>query len=152
MASGEQVSGTIHVGGMLYCLQAINACFPGQQTVHLGLIFMLQTILLSFLPYTSPWNSDILYQDMCRKTKWRLTWFQGLFSGPYDTDKRRRGQQRMRWLDSITDSVNMNLSKLWEMVEDRGAWRASVHVVAKSWTWLSDKNNTTQEDCGKILG
>ena len=38
----------------------------------------------------------------------------------------------MRWLDSITDSVNMNLSKLWEIVEDRGAWRASVHVVAKS--------------------
>ena len=48
--------------------------------------------------------------------------------------KRRREWQRMRWLYSITDSVNMYLSKLWEIVEDRRAWCASVHVVAKSWT------------------
>ena len=47
---------------------------------------------------------------------------------------RRRGQQRMRWLDGITDSMNMNLSKLQEIVEDRGAWRAAVHRVAKIWT------------------
>ena len=48
--------------------------------------------------------------------------------------KRRSGWQRMRWLDSITNSVDMNLSKLWERVEDRGAWRAVVHEVTKSWT------------------
>ena len=46
--------------------------------------------------------------------------------------KRSRGRQRMRWLDSITDSIDMNLRKLWEMVEDRGGWQAAVHGVAKT--------------------
>ena len=50
----------------------------------------------------------------------------------------RRGNQRKRWLDSITDAINMNLGKLWEMVRDMETWRAAVHGVVKSWTQLGN--------------
>ena len=88
----------------------------------------------------SKYGMHILRKE--RENYLSMVWLWTLMLGKIDGE-RTRGRQKMRWLDGVTNSVEMNVGKLWERVKDRDAWHAAVHGMAKSQTWLSDWVATT---------
>ena len=101
------------------------------------------TLKIHWKDWCWSWRSNTLATWCKEPTQWKRphSLEKTLMLGKIE-DKRRRGWQRMKWLESITDSMDINLNKFQETVEDRGAWAVAVHGVAKSWTLLSNWKTT----------
>ena len=111
----------------------------GQQGDQTSQSWRNSTLNIHWEDWCWSWSSNTLVTLCKEQTHWKRPWFwERKMEG-----RRRRGQQRIRWLDSITNSTDMSLSKLWETVKDRETWATSVHEVAKSQTQLSYWTATT---------
>ena len=135
-------------------------CYSDLVPLLLGLpALQMQVQRLLKVPWTAKRSNQSILKEISpdyslegQMLKLKVQYFGHLMQRAYSLEKtlmlgktegkRRRGWQKMRWLDSITDSMNTNMNKLQEIVEDRRAWNATVHGVAKSWTRLSAQTTT----------
>ena len=117
---------------------------PGLQGDYTTQSYRKSTLTIHWKDWCWSWSSNTLVTWCKEQTHWKRSWGWERLKAKGEGDNRGWGQ-RMRWLDSISDSIDMNLSKFWETVEDRGAWHATIHGITKSQTWLSDWTTTTSE-------
>ena len=111
----------------------------GQQGDQTSQLERKSTLNIHWKDQCWSWSSNTLTMWCKEPTHWKRPWCWGRLKA-----KRRTGHQRMRWLDKISDSVDMNLSKLWEIVKDREAWHAAVHGVMKTPTQLSNSDQISR--------